>query len=149
MATGRSGFDTVVMKWCPFIMSERERQVSPLSTLKLVDYVHGLTVSMGSYGVSEVRAGAGERVGGMVDGTNLTLGSIAGSGACGGGRLMGWRLVSTMSLWRLGGFQKLYHYLHSAGPTTRISCLGKSALSLLSYLLSYAFPGFPYCYIRL
>ena len=40
---------------------------------------------MGSNGVSEVGAGAGERVGGMVNGTSLALGSIAGPGACGGG----------------------------------------------------------------
>ena len=33
---------------------------------------------MGSNGVSEVGAGAGERVGGMVNGTNLVLGSTAG-----------------------------------------------------------------------
>ena len=31
----------------------------------------------------EVNAGAGERVGRMVNGTSLTLGSIAGPGACG------------------------------------------------------------------
>ena len=40
---------------------------------------------MGSYGVSEVNAGPGERVGRMVNGTGLKLGSIARSGACGGG----------------------------------------------------------------
>ena len=30
MATGRSGFDTVVVNWCPFIWSEREWQASPM-----------------------------------------------------------------------------------------------------------------------
>ena len=30
MATGRSGFDTVVVNRCPFIWSERERWVSPM-----------------------------------------------------------------------------------------------------------------------
>ena len=41
---------------------------------------------MGSNGVSEVGAGAGERVGRMVNGTNLASGSIAELGAYGGGR---------------------------------------------------------------
>ena len=40
---------------------------------------------MGSNGVSEVDAGAGEKVGRMVNGTSLASGSIAGLGACGGG----------------------------------------------------------------
>ena len=39
---------------------------------------------MSSDGVSEVSAGAGERVGGMVNGTSFASESIAGSGACGG-----------------------------------------------------------------
>ena len=64
-----------------------------LSTLKLVDKVHRLAVSMGSYGVSEVNTGAVEHVGGMVNGTNLASVSIAVSGASGGGRTMGSRLV--------------------------------------------------------
>ena len=54
------------------------------STLKLVDWVHGFAVSMGSNGVSEVGAGTGERVGGMMNGASLASGSIAGLGACGG-----------------------------------------------------------------
>ena len=37
---------------------------------------------MGSDGVSDVSAGAGGRVGGMVNGTGLTPGSIARLGAC-------------------------------------------------------------------
>ena len=55
------------------------------STLQLVDYVHGFTISMGSDGVSDISAGAGEGVGGMVNGAGLTSGSIARSGASGGG----------------------------------------------------------------
>ena len=38
---------------------------------------------MGSNGVNEVSAGAGERVGRMVNGTRLASGSIARLGACG------------------------------------------------------------------
>ena len=44
---------------------------------------------MGSNMVSEVGAGAGERVGGMVNGTSFALGSIAWLGTCGGGRPLG------------------------------------------------------------
>ena len=44
---------------------------------------------MGSDGVSEVSAGAGERVGRMVNGTSFTSGSIAGPGACRGSRPVG------------------------------------------------------------
>ena len=40
-------------------------------------------------GLSDISAGAGERVGGMVNGTGLTSGSVARSGACGGGRSVG------------------------------------------------------------
>ena len=42
---------------------------------------------MSSDGVSELCAGAGERVGGMVNGTSLASGSITGSGAFGGAGL--------------------------------------------------------------
>ena len=41
---------------------------------------------MGSDGVSDIGAGAGERVGGMVNGTSLASGSIARPGACWGGK---------------------------------------------------------------
>ena len=61
MATGRSEFKTVVVKRCPFMQSERERAAGfsnvksfAYITLVLVDKVHRLAVSMGSYGVSEV-----------------------------------------------------------------------------------------------
>ena len=55
-----------------------------LNTLKLVDQVHGLAVSMGGNRISEVGAGAGERVGWMVNGTSLASGSNPGPGAYGG-----------------------------------------------------------------
>ena len=54
---------------------------------------------MGSDGVSEVGAGAGERTGRMVNETQFCIGLY-----CRAGSMWGWRLVSTMSLWRLGGF---------------------------------------------
>ena len=44
---------------------------------------------MGGDGVSDVSAGAGEGVGGMVNGAGLSSGSIARSGACGGGSTVG------------------------------------------------------------
>ena len=37
---------------------------------------------MGGDGVSDISVGAGEGVGGVVNGASLTLRSIAGSGAC-------------------------------------------------------------------
>ena len=46
-------------------------------------------LSMGGYGVIEVSARAGETIGGMVNGTSLTSGFIAGLGACESCRLMG------------------------------------------------------------
>ena len=57
MATGRSGFETVVVKRCPFMWSEREWRVSPSKksiALELVDKIHRLAVGLGSYWVSEV-----------------------------------------------------------------------------------------------
>ena len=63
IATGRSGFDTVVVNQCPFMRSERERERAAgfcnvksfaYITLELVDKVHRLAVSMGSYEVSDV-----------------------------------------------------------------------------------------------
>ena len=58
-------------------------------TLQLVDSVHGLAITMGGDGVSNVSAGAGEGVGGMVNGAGLTSESIARSGACGSGSSVG------------------------------------------------------------
>ena len=58
MATSRSGFETVVVKQCPFMRSERKRAVGfsnvKCIAMELVDKVCRLTVGMGSYGVSEV-----------------------------------------------------------------------------------------------
>ena len=60
MATGRCGFETVVVKWCPFMRSERESgrflqcKSTAYITLELANKVHRLAVGMGSYGVSEV-----------------------------------------------------------------------------------------------
>ena len=44
---------------------------------------------MGGNGVSDISAGAGEGVGGVVNGAGLTLRSIARSGASGGGSAVG------------------------------------------------------------
>ena len=44
---------------------------------------------MGDDGVSDISAGAGEGVGGMVNGAGLTSGSIARSGASRGGNTVG------------------------------------------------------------
>ena len=46
-------------------------------------------ISIGGDGVSVVSAGAGEGVGGMVNGADLASGSIARSGACEGGTSVG------------------------------------------------------------
>ena len=61
MATGKSGFETVVVKRCPFMRSERERAAgfsnvksTAYIILELVNKVHRLAVDMGSYGVCEV-----------------------------------------------------------------------------------------------
>ena len=60
MATGRSGFETVVVKQCPFMRSEREStgfsNVKSIAyiTLELVVKVHRFAIGMGSYRVSEV-----------------------------------------------------------------------------------------------
>ena len=61
MATGRSGFETVVVKLCPFMRSERERAVgfsnvksTAYITLELVNKIHRLAVGMGSYVVHEL-----------------------------------------------------------------------------------------------
>ena len=75
-----------------------------LSTSQLVDKVHGLAVSMGSYVVSDVIAEAGEGVGGILSGTGLTSGSIARSGTCGGGRSVGVETRIDNELADVGGF---------------------------------------------
>ena len=61
---------------------------------------------MGGDGVSDISAGAGEGVGGMVNGAGLTSESIARLGASGVAVLWRQRLVSTMS-WRQGFGKKI------------------------------------------
>ena len=61
-------------------------------------------MSMGGDGVSDVSAGAGEGVDGMVNGTGLTSRSIARSGACGGGRSVGAETHINNEVAELGGF---------------------------------------------
>ena len=55
-------------------------------TLELVYQVGGFAVSKGGDGISEAGVGAGERLGGDVDGTCLAAGMVAGEGSTGGGR---------------------------------------------------------------
>ena len=62
---------------------------------------------MGSNGASEVGAGAGERVGRMVNGTSLPSGSIAGPGAYGGGRPVGAETCVHNGLAEVGEFFKV------------------------------------------
>ena len=62
---------------------------------------------MGSDGVIGVSAEAGERVGGMVNGTGFTLRSIARSRACGGGRSVGTETCIDNELVEVGGFWKV------------------------------------------
>ena len=62
---------------------------------------------MGSNWVSEVSAGTGERVGGMVNGTSLASGSIAGLGASGGGRSVGAETSIHNEFAEVAGFLKV------------------------------------------
>ena len=64
----------------------------------------GFAVTMGSDGVSEVGAGAGEILGRMKNGTSLASGSIAGPGACWGGRSVGAETSVHNELVEVGGF---------------------------------------------
>ena len=54
-------------------------------TLELVYEVGGFSVSKGGDGISEAGVGAGERLGGDVDGTCLAAGMVAAKGSTGGG----------------------------------------------------------------
>ena len=54
MTTGRSGFETVVMKVSIHAAGFSNVKSFAYITLELVDKVHRLAVGMGSYGVSEV-----------------------------------------------------------------------------------------------
>ena len=58
-------------------------------------------------GVSDISAGAGEGVGGLVNGTDLTSGLLQGQEPVGVAVLWGRRLVSTTSWRRLWGFRKV------------------------------------------
>ena len=71
---------------------------------------------MGGDGVSDISAGAGEGVGGMVNGAGLTSGSIARLGASRGGS--------------------------TVGVETRVD--NELALFPFHFCLFPAFPGFPY-----
>ena len=62
---------------------------------------------MGDDGVSDVSAGAGEGVGGMMNGRGLTSGSIARLGACGDGSSVGDDTHIDNELAEVGGFWKL------------------------------------------
>ena len=59
---------------------------------------------MGGDRVSDISAGAGEGVGGMVNRAVLHRGLLQGREPVGVAALWGWRLVSTMSWRRLGIF---------------------------------------------
>ena len=61
---------------------------------------------MGGDGVSDVSAGAGEGVGGMVNGTGLMSGLLQDRVPVGVALLWGRRLISTMSWRRLGVFRR-------------------------------------------
>ena len=57
--------------------------------------------------VTDNSAGASEGVGGMVNGAGFTSRSLASREPVGVAVLWGWRLVSTVSWRRLGGFRKM------------------------------------------
>ena len=76
---------------------------------------------MGSDGVSEVGAGAGERVGRMVNWTSLAAGSIEGPVAYGGVRPMGAETCVHSELAEVGGFLKV-----TEGSLVRRSCVEES-----------------------
>ena len=61
---------------------------------------------MGGDGVSDIRAGAGEGVDGMVNAVGLTSGSIARSGASGGGSTVGTETGVDNELAKVRGFSE-------------------------------------------
>ena len=65
-----------------------------------------VTIGMGGNGVSDISAGAGEGVGGMVNGAGLTSGSIARSGASGGGSTVGTEIHVDNELAKVSGFSE-------------------------------------------
>ena len=104
----RSGHGIIVFAVAPMSqVSYWCAKTFKLSTFKLVDYVRRLAARICGYGVSEVGIGTSEQVDRMVNGAGFALGSTAGSGASVDGGIMGQRLVSTMSWWRLGGLRKV------------------------------------------
>ena len=62
---------------------------------------------MGGDGVSDISAGAGEGVGGMVNGAGLTSGSIARSGANGDGSTVGVETCVDNESAKVRGFRKV------------------------------------------
>ena len=63
---------------------------------------------MGDDGVRNISAEAGEGVGGMVNGAGLTSGSIARSGASGGGSTVGAETLVDNELAKVRGFSEGY-----------------------------------------
>ena len=61
---------------------------------------------MGGDWVSDISAGAGEGVGGVVNGAGLTSGSIARSGASGGGNAVGMETRVDNELAKVRGFSE-------------------------------------------
>ena len=61
---------------------------------------------MGGDGVSDISTGAGEGVGGVVNGAGLTLESIARSGASGGGSTVGMETRVINELVKVRGFSE-------------------------------------------
>ena len=61
---------------------------------------------MGGDGVSDISAGAGEGVGGVVNRAGLTSGSIARSGASGGGSAVGMETRVDNALAKIRGFSE-------------------------------------------
>ena len=61
---------------------------------------------MGGFGVSDISVGAGEGVGGMVNGAGLISGSIARSGASGGGSTLGAETRVNNELAKVRGFSE-------------------------------------------
>ena len=64
---------------------------------------------MGGDGVSDISAGAGEGVGGMVNGAVLTSGSIARLGASGGGSTVGVETRVNNDLAKVRGFSEAFY----------------------------------------
>ena len=79
------------------------------STLQLVDLVHGLTISMGGDGVSDISAELVKELAGCVWGRSY-IGSIAESGASGGGSSVGAETCVDNELAKITGSRKVNIY---------------------------------------